>query len=138
MRSLRLLPLTLVPLVLYNVIAFVFAKPEWGAWFAAPWFAITLPLGAVWQVSVGDVLLFITLLVLFIELIKSTSTSTVVMIDHMLATLIFIVCLVEFLVVYRCGTSVFFAIMTAALIDIVAGFSISMRVARRSIGIGSA
>ena len=135
-RHLRLLPLTLLPFLTYNFLAFTLAGREAGQWFTTPRFDVPLPLGGVWSVSVGDLLLFMTLAVLFVELLKSTSTATVVMMDHMLATLIFIVCLVQFLVVYRCGNSVFFAIMIAALIDVVAGFSISMRVASRSIGIG--
>ncbi len=136
-RSLRLLPLTLIPLLAYSVLAFTVGGMEAGAWFSAPRFSVPLPLGGVWQISVGDVLLFLTLGVLFVELLKSTSTATVVMLDHMLATLIFIVCLVLFLVSYRFGNSTFFAIMIAALIDVVAGFTISMRVAGRTVGIGA-
>jgi hypothetical protein len=138
LRSLRLLPLTIFPLLAYNLLAFTLAGTDAGPWFTAPRFNIPLPLGGtVWAVSVGDMLLFATLGVLFLELLKSTSTATTVMIDHMLATVVFIVCMIEFLVVYRCGNSVFFAILIAALIDVVAGFSISMRVASRSIGVGS-
>jgi hypothetical protein len=136
-RSLRLLPLTLFPLLIYCALAYTAAGPEAGAWFAAPRFTVPLPLGGSWQISAGDLLLFLTLGVLFVELLKSTSTATVVMIDHMLATLVFILCLVLFLVSYRCGNSIFFAIMIAALIDVVAGFSISMRVASRTVGIGA-
>jgi hypothetical protein len=137
-RHLRLVPLTLLPLLVYNLLAFSVAGREAGTWFTTPRFQVPLPLGGTWAVSVGDLLLFLTLAVLFIELLKSTSTATVVMLDHMLATLIFIICLVQFLVVYRCGNSVFFALMIAALIDVVAGFSISMRVASRTVGVGSA
>ncbi len=135
-RSLRLLPLTLVPLLIYNLLALTVAGPEAGAWFTAERFTVPLPPGGVWRVSIGDLLLFVTLVALFVELLKSTSTATVVMLDHMLAMLIFIICLVQFLVVYRCGNSVFFALMIAALIDVVAGFTISMRVAGRTVGIG--
>jgi hypothetical protein len=135
-RSLRLLPLTLIPLLIYNAVAFAMAGNQAGDWFSKTQFSLPLPLGGIWQVTFGDILLFLTLIVLFVELLKSTSSGTAVMIDHMLATLVFIVCLVEFMVVYRAGTSVFFAITVAALIDVVAGFSISMRIARRSVGFG--
>ncbi len=137
LRSLRLLPLTIFPLLAYNVLAFTLGGTEAAQWFVAPRFTVPLPLGGMWAVSVGDILLFAMLGVLFLELLKSTSTATTVMLDHMLAMVVFIVCLIEFLVVYRCGGSVFFAILIAALIDVVAGFSISMRVAQRSVGIGS-
>jgi hypothetical protein len=137
LRSLRLLPLTIFPLLAYNILAFTLAGAEAGQWFTAPRFTVPLPLGGLWAVSVGDILLFATLGILFLELLKSTSTATTVMVDHMLATVVFIVCMIQFLVTYRCGNSVFFAILIASLIDVVAGFSISMRVASRSIGVGS-
>jgi hypothetical protein len=38
----------------------------------------------------------------------------------------------------QAATSVFFLLMMAALIDVVAGFTIGIRVAKRDIGFGSA
>jgi hypothetical protein len=51
--------------------------------------------------------------------------------------IVFIACLVEFLLVQRATSSVFFFIMTAALIDVVAGALIGIRTARRDLNIGS-
>jgi hypothetical protein len=50
--------------------------------------------------------------------------------------LVFIACLIEFLLVDKAFTSVFFMIMVATLIDVVAGYTIGIRVARRDIGFG--
>jgi hypothetical protein len=51
--------------------------------------------------------------------------------------IVFIACLVEFLIVPQAATSVFFFIMTATLVDVVAGFMIGIRTARRDLNIGS-
>jgi hypothetical protein len=58
------------------------------------------------------------------------------MVDHGLSMLVFIACLVEFLLVRQATSSVFFFIMVAALIDVVAGALIGIRTARRDLNIG--
>ncbi len=51
--------------------------------------------------------------------------------------ILFIAALVEFMVVPQAATSVFFLILTALLIDVIAGFTIGIRVAKRDIGFGA-
>jgi hypothetical protein len=50
---------------------------------------------------------------------------------------VFIAALIEFIVVPQAATSVFFLILVTLLIDVVAGFTIGIRVARRDIGFGA-
>jgi hypothetical protein len=128
--SLRILPLIFIPFVIYNVMAFL------GVDFAKEMFALRLPSGADWRFTSGDLIILMTMFLLFIELIKATFTSSSAMIDHGLSMLVFIACLIEFIVARQAGTSVFFFIMMAALIDVVAGFSIGMRAARRDLNLG--
>jgi hypothetical protein len=52
--------------------------------------------------------------------------------------LVFVACLVEFILVDRAFTSVFFFITIATLIDVIAGYTIGIRVARRDLAIGGA
>ena len=75
---------------------------------------------------------------LFAELVKATYTSSVSLVDHGLSMMVFVACIVEFLVVNQAATSVFFLVMVASLIDVVAGFTIGIRVARRDLSIGGA
>ena len=84
----------------------------------------------------GDLIIFATMLFLFAELVKATYTSSVSLVDHGLSMLVFIVCIVEFLVVNAAATSTFFFILLGTLIDVVAGFTIGIRVARRDLSIG--
>ena len=51
--------------------------------------------------------------------------------------LVFIVCIVEFLIVNSAATSAFFFVLVGSLIDVVAGFTIGIRVARRDLAIGA-
>jgi len=92
--------------------------------------------GPSWSFTWGDLLMLITLLLLFAEIVKATYTSTASLLDHGFSMLVFIACLVEFLMVDSAYTSVFFFIMIATLIDVVAGYTIGIRVARRDIGFG--
>jgi hypothetical protein len=136
--SLRVIPLIFISFVLYNVIAFLGgagASPD--EIFRRPLFSLPMLSGARWTFSWGDLLILLTMALLFIELIKATFTSSSAMIDHGLSMVVFIACLIEFIVARQAATSVFFFIMVAALIDVVAGFSIGMRTARRDLNIGT-
>ena len=135
--SLRIIPLIFISFVLYNVLALFGGNADADAIFREPLFGLTLPSGGRWVFSRGDLLVLLTMFLLFIELIKATFTSTSAMIDHGLSMLVFIACLIEFIVAKPAATSVFFFIMMAALIDVVAGFSIGMRTARRDLNIGA-
>ena len=92
--------------------------------------------GRKWVFTRGDLIILVTMLFLFAELVKATYTTSVSLIDHGLSMLVFIVCIVEFLVVNAAATSTFFFILVGSLIDVVAGFTIGIRVARRDLSIG--
>ena len=135
--SLRALPLLVIPLVLYNiVVVFAGGGPATGP-LSATLFRLPMLSGATWTFAWGDLILLITMLVLFAELVKATYTSSISLVDHGLSMLVFVACLVEFLVVDAAATSIFFFIMVAAMIDVVAGFTIGIRVARRDLTIGA-
>ena len=54
-----------------------------------------------------------------------------------LSTLVFIAYLVEFLTVREAATSVFFILMCVTLVDVIAGFSITITGARRDFGVSN-
>jgi hypothetical protein len=134
--SLRALPLIVIAFIAYNVVVLAGGNVPADDILRKPIFSIPMMSGARWVFSMGDLLILLTMFLLFIELIKSTYTSNLQMIDHVLSMLVFIACLVEFLLVDRAATSVFFFIMVAALIDVVAGALIGIRTARRDLNIG--
>ena len=148
--SIRAIPTLVIVFILYNLIAITgSASPEElkalgagsvaDAVFRQP--LITVPMisgDAKWTFSWGDLIILLTFVFLFAELLKSTYTTGVSLIDHGLSMLLFIACLIEFLLVDKAATSVFFFIMIACLIDVVAGYTIGIRTARRDLNIGGA
>ncbi len=136
--SLRSIPLMLVAFIMYNVVVLLgsAAPPDFG--LRNEIFSLPSVRGdARWSFTWGDMIILVTLLVLFVEILKATYTSTASLLDHGLSMLVFIACLVEFLLVDKAFTSVFFIIMIATLIDVIAGYTIGIRVARRDIGFGN-
>ena len=136
--SLRMIPMMIIPFILYNVIALMGGGGAADAIFRRVLFTFPMinnPNG--WSFSWGDLIVLITFITLFIELLKSTYTSTSSMVDHGLSMVVFIACLIEFIISPTAQTSFFFFVMIAALIDVVAGFMIGIRAARRDLNIGT-
>lgn len=132
--SLRSIPLIVIAFILYNAIVLAFGT-EALTTLAFP--EINMLSGGVWRFTWGDFIILVTLFLLFAELIKATYTSTSSLVDHGLSMVVFIACLVEFLLTPQAATSTFFLVMVATAIDVVAGFTIGIRVARRDLSIGS-
>lgn len=135
--SLRALPLIIIAFVLYNVIVLLGGAAEPVATLGKEIFSIPMISKGRWIFTWGDLIMLLTMLLLFVELLKSTYTSTASLLDHGLSMLVFVACLIEFIVVPQAATSVFFLIIVATLIDVVAGYTIGIRVARRDLNIGS-
>jgi len=132
--SLRAIPLLIIPFLLYFILQMVGIELS----SSLTGDGINLLSGGNWIFTWGDLLIVITMIVLFVELLKATYTSTASLLDHGLSMLVFVACLVCFLTVQQAATSVFFIIMFATLIDVIAGYTIGIRVARRDIGFGGA
>lgn len=126
-------PLLIVPFFVYNIqIVFGGGIDVWSEEI------ISIPLisGQTWVMNMGDLMITLGLILLFFEVIKSTRVGASTIIDHLLSTFVFIAFLVEFLVVPSAAHSVFFILMMIALLDVLAGFSISIRAATRDVNIG--
>lgn len=88
-----------------------------------------------WTITWHDVFLLIGLIALFQETLRSTGTGDVTVVNHILSMAVFVICIIEFLIVRGFATSTFFLLMVMALIDVIAGFVISLKSARRDIGV---
>jgi hypothetical protein len=127
--------LSSVPLLAFVVIAYV-AFAAGGADFTLTRFTVPMPSGAVWNISLSDMMLAFSLFVLFFEVLKSTRTGGNSVVDHALSMMVFVACLILFLVWPLAGTSLFFLIMLTTLVDVIAGFSVTIRSARRDYSVG--
>lgn len=131
MKYVRHVPLLFIVFLIYNAIAFF--SPSGVGSFTAQVFSFKLVSGATLALTLGDFLFFLGLIFLFFELIKATRSSASAVLDHALSTLMFVVFLVEFLIVKSAGTSSFLILMLLALVDVIAGFTISLQGARRDV-----
>jgi hypothetical protein len=131
---LAILPLTIVPLILYNIVAFTIGAP-WGNGL----FTIPLISGGGWTVTPGDLMILLALVMLFLETLRSAQVANSANIaNHIISTVLLIVYIVEFIVVPRAGTSLFFILTAIALFDVVAGFTIAIKTAQRDISLSPA
>jgi hypothetical protein len=132
-RMFRWFPLLALPLALYNLLVLfgeiIFGHEMFGIMQAA--MHIKMISGEEWVLSFGDILLVFSLLMLFIETLKSSGSDHRTMINHGLSMLVLVVALVEFIVLRGFGTSVFFFITVMALFDTVGGPLISIVASRR-------
>lgn len=143
-KMLSIIPLTIIPFILYNIAILGFfdgADPQTlaTAYDANGWQSVIMSVpmlsGAVWNMSLGDLLITFALLLLFVEIMKSTRIGAHSIIDHLLSTFVFIAFLVEFLLVARAAEAVFFILMVIAFVDVIAGFSVSIRSAARDVSV---
>lgn len=128
------LPLMIVPFILYNLgLTGLFGGGE------APWggqlMSIPMMSGGIFVLTLADLMVLIALLLSFFEVLKSTRTSNASVVDHLLSTFVFVAFLVEFLLVRGAATSLFFTLMVIALVDVLAGFTVSLRASSRDVNL---
>ena len=130
-------PLLALPVLAYNLVLLTmqggFKSLEAQDRLGREMFQIHMASGAGWPVSLGDLILAGSLVVLFIELLKSTTSQKVAIINHSLSMILFVVCLIEFLLLPGFATSTFFLLTLMVLLDVLAGFIVTIVSARRDI-----
>ncbi|HVZ29817.1 MAG TPA: hypothetical protein VG839_05450 [Asticcacaulis sp.] len=131
----RSFPLLVVPVAIYNAVILASATASGAeAAMARPFARILMPTtGATWQVHTGDLILLVGLCALFFEVVASSGSSNDVLLKHVLNMLLFVVCLVEFLLLKPFATSTFFLLGTLSLMATIAGFVITTVAARKDI-----
>ncbi|BBE73133.1 hypothetical protein [Oharaeibacter diazotrophicus] len=130
------IPLTIVPLIAYNLFAWGLFGAGGGDPWLAPLFTVEMLSGARFTMTSGDLMLVIGIVLLFVEILKATRTGNASLADHVLSMLVFVAYLVEFLIAAPAAHSVFVILTVIAFVDVVAGFTITIRGARRDIGWG--
>ncbi len=130
-------PLLALPVVIYNLVALTFSQgfksADASSRLSQPLFSISMTSRVEWAISSGDLILAVALVVLFIELLKSTTSHRVVIINHALSMMLFVACLVEFLLAPAFATSTFFLLTLMVVLDVLAGFIVTIASTRRDI-----
>lgn len=144
-------PLLVIPVALYNLLALGFGGSvetanEFGEIVrshTAPMLDLLngrflgLPMisGVDWILTKGDAILLVAIVFLFLEILKSTSTGTSTIINHAVSMILFIICLIQFLLLPNFATSTFFILMSMTLLDVLAGVVVTIVSARRDFGV---
>lgn len=135
---LAVMPWIAVAMIVYDIAVFAFGGPGViGAQAVMQGQIVTVPLmsGARWALSVGDAIAMLTLICLFVELMKAARRRGSSIADQSLSTIVLIICVIQFMMIEKAATSVFLIITMAAFIDVISGFFIALRAPRRSAGI---
>jgi hypothetical protein len=129
-------PLLAMPVLLYNLLMLTIKGGFGGdgdARLTSPLVKLDMASHAAWSISLGDILIAGSLLILFAELLKSAGTRRIAILNHSLSMTLFIICLIEFLLFPAFATSTFFLIALMVLLDVLAGFVVTIIAARREV-----
>jgi hypothetical protein len=130
-------PLLVLPVALYNLLMLTlgggFNSADAQQRLSSPLVSLSMASRATWAISLGDLLLAASLLILFAELLKSAGSRRIAILNHSLSMLLFIVCLIEFLLLPAFATSTFVLIGLMVLLDVLAGFIVTIIAARREV-----
>lgn len=129
-------PLLVLPMIYFNLAVFIGfgADPvQVNAWLAGSAFQLTMFTGAVWSMTQGDLIVAAAMGLLFIEILKSVGSPMLSMVNHGIAVMTLLVYVVEFISVPGFTHTVFFLLALMQLIDVIAGYTITI-VATRGLG----
>ena len=116
-------PLLLIPLAIYNIIAFLMPDVRFGE----PLFKLALMSGTEWPVTLSDVLIALGILLLLIEVIKGARPGAKYFTDHLLSLIVFGAAAAEFVLWPKFGTSTYFLLTALALVDFLSGLALRRR-----------
>jgi len=123
-------PLLLIPFAIYNILAFIL-----GMSFNETVFTFTMLSRAELGLTGGDLLVMLSVLLLYVEILKATRLGSRAIMDHILSLLLFIVMTGEFMIVSQAATATFLIMVLISFVDVIAGFSITIRTAQRDLSV---
>lgn len=131
-------PLLVIPFAVYNLVAFPALFPSVTLTSEVPGVQLHLLSGVDWNFYIGDLLITFAILLLYVEILKATRLGRRNVFDHTLSIILFVIFLAEFVAIKQAATSTFFLLMVISFVDVIGGFAVSVRVARRDAQIEAA
>jgi hypothetical protein len=113
-------PLLLIPLAIYNIIAFLMPSVS----FAEPLVRLKLVSGVEWPITLSDVMLSLGILLLLHEVIKGARPGGKYLTDHLLSLIVFGGSAAEFVLWPKFGTSTYFLLVLLAMVDFFSGIAL--------------
>jgi len=118
-------PLLLIPLAVYNIIAFLMPSVS----FSDVLFKVPMITGQAWPVTLADLLLALGVLLLLLEVVKGARPGAKFLMDHLLSLILFGAAAAEFVMWPKFGNSTYFLLVLLAMADFLGG--IAQRTRRR-------
>jgi hypothetical protein len=118
-------PLLLIPLAVYNIIAFLMPSVS----FTDVLFKVPMITGEAWPVTLSDVMLALGVVLLLLEVVKGARPGSKFLMDHLLSLIVFGAAAAEFVMWPKFGNSTFFLLVLLAMADFLGG--IAQRTRRR-------
>ena len=127
-------PLLLIPFAFFNIVVFLLNMPlsdeEKSAVFKLPLASeptIPLVFDRSMPVTIGDFIVAVGILLLYVEVLKAVRPGGKGIIDHVLALILFIAMACELVFVPRAASPTLFLLVVLGFVDVIAGLSIRMR-----------
>ncbi len=120
-------PLLLIPLAIYNIIAFLMPTVS----FTDVLIRVPMISGVEWQVTLSDILVALGVLLLLLEVVKGARPGAKYLTDHLLSFILFGAASAEFVMWPKFATSTYFLLALLAMVDFLSG--IALRARRRPV-----
>jgi hypothetical protein len=133
---LQTFPLLALSLIVYTVLGLTMGDVPM-PWYDRQVFTILMMSGDIWKIGGDHLFLSFSMLLLFVELLRSTRGGRASILNHAFSVLVFIGTLLLFVTVKGYGNSVFFIFMSMSLLDFLAGFIITAVSSRRDLSFRS-
>jgi hypothetical protein len=124
-------PLLVLIVAVYNVLAF-----SSGELLDSLVWKIKLPSGDEWHFAMNGLLVCLSIVFLYVEIVKAARRPNASALDHVLSTALLVLCLLEFTLISGFGNTTFLVITLAAFLNVVGGFTVSTKAARRDFVLG--
>ena len=135
-RLLDAFPLLLLVIIAYGLFVMITGAAGVPEALAAPLFSINIISSDTLTFLMGDLFILISIILLFVEILKSTSSGAIAIANHALSAGVMTIAIIFLLVLKGFGTSTFLFITLLTMFDVIAGFIITTITARRDIGVG--
>jgi len=131
---LKAFPFTIFPLAAFNVLVFLLPDrlPDW----SAEQFSIDLFSAEQLTLTAGDLMVLFGLLFLLIEMLRAASASQGAIANHVASVIVLLVYVGELLVIPEAANPTFVILTAIALVDVLAGITVTARVVVRDVNIG--
>jgi len=136
LRVVAAFPLLLLVVVVFGVFVFVTGADGVPGVLASALFHIPIISGDSLSFTTGDLFILLSIALLFVEILKSTNTGAVSLLNHGLSTGVMVICMVLLLIGRGFGNTTFLFITLITIFDVVGGFIITIIAARRDLSVG--